>query len=180
MIHTWSMVFTQLREQRHLPNGVQGKMQQMLAAHGTRALGVRAGCLLRQRDDSINPLLREDWRPFEGASRAGLMVALQQRLPPSLMLPERRLEVLVEQALHSQVRRCTESPVWKDLQGAPSRPDALRQQALQPCPGNAHPCGRPMLLSFRAEALAEQAPQGVRFWVAGMPCGVAQRQVQPG
>ena len=66
---------------------------------------MHAGCLLRQRDDLANPLLREDWRAFEGASRAALMVSLQQQLPPSLMLPERRLEVLVEQALQSQVRQ---------------------------------------------------------------------------
>ena len=74
-------------------------------AHAASALSARAGCLLRQRDDLANPLLREDWRAFEGASRAALMVALQQQLPPSLMLPERRLEVLVEQALQSQVRQ---------------------------------------------------------------------------
>ncbi|KAK9832688.1 hypothetical protein WJX81_000101 [Elliptochloris bilobata] len=65
-----------------------------------------AGCLLRQRDDAANPLLREEWRAFEGASRGALMAALQQRLPPSLMVPERRLEALVEQALQAQVARC--------------------------------------------------------------------------
>lgn len=74
---------------------------------------MRAGCLLRQRDDAQNPLLRDDWRAFEGASRTALMVALQQRLPPSLMLPERRLEVLVEQALHSQVRLLKRTPSGK-------------------------------------------------------------------
>ncbi len=63
----------------------------------------RAGCLLRQRDDGANPLLREEWRAFEGASRGALMAALQQHLPPSLMIPERRLEALLEQALLAQV-----------------------------------------------------------------------------
>ena len=64
---------------------------------------VPAGCLLRQRDDAANPLLREEWRAFEDASRGNLMTALQQHLPPSLMIPERRLETLVEQALQAQV-----------------------------------------------------------------------------
>jgi len=64
-----------------------------------------AGCLLRQRDDAANPLLREEWRAFEDASRGNLMAALQQHLPPSLMIPERRLETLVEQALQAQVCR---------------------------------------------------------------------------
>ena len=64
---------------------------------------IAAGCLLRQRDDAANPLLREEWRAFEDASRGKLMAALQQHLPPSLMIPERRLETLVEQALQAQV-----------------------------------------------------------------------------
>ena len=91
---------------------------------------MRAGCLLRQRDDLANPLLREDWRSFEGASRAALMVALQQQLPPSLMLPERRLEVLVEQALQSQVRQGL--GFRAQPHAARCRLEVLLQQALHP------------------------------------------------
>ena len=66
-----------------------------------------AGCLLRQHDDPVNPLIKDsEWGALEECSRAQLMWALQQRLPPSVMIPDSRLEALVEQALESQVRLC--------------------------------------------------------------------------
>ena len=65
------------------------------------------GCLLRQHDDPVNPLIKDsEWGALEECSRAQLMWALQQRLPPSVMIPDSRLEALVEQALESQVRLC--------------------------------------------------------------------------
>eukprot|EP00271_Cylindrocystis_brebissonii_P002200 TRINITY_DN125_c0_g1_i1.p1 TRINITY_DN125_c0_g1~~TRINITY_DN125_c0_g1_i1.p1 ORF type:complete len:625 (-),score=84.67 TRINITY_DN125_c0_g1_i1:650-2524(-) len=52
--------------------------------------------------------LREaaSWSGAGGDSRYRLLVDLQDLLPPSIMIPERRLERLVEQALHAQREGC--------------------------------------------------------------------------
>ena len=64
-----------------------------------------AGCLLQTKEDGANPMLRRGpWASRLGGTRDQLMQALQQKLPPALLIPNGRLEELLEQALKGQVR----------------------------------------------------------------------------
>lgn len=64
-----------------------------------------AGCLLRTREDMGNPTLRRGpWEVRPDSTRATLMQELQRKLPPALLIPEGRLEHLLELAIQAQVR----------------------------------------------------------------------------
>ena len=69
------------------------------------ALGT--GYLLQTAEDASNPMLRRGpWDLRLGHSREQLIQALQHKLPPALLIPEGRLEALIEQAVQSQVTAC--------------------------------------------------------------------------
>ena len=64
-----------------------------------------AGLLLRSPGGSEGTGAGElaTWGPGPAATRSALVASLQRLLPPTLMVPDGRLEQLVEQALDSQV-----------------------------------------------------------------------------
>jgi hypothetical protein len=61
---------------------------------------------------SLTPAQRVEWLGGGRARRGDVLVSLQSQLPPRLMIPQARLEALVEQALHAQVAAC---PYHNDL-----------------------------------------------------------------
>ena len=60
-----------------------------------------AGLLLQAPDSPDRAGM--DWAPLQPATRQALVVSLQRLLPPTLMVPDGRLEQLLEQALDAQV-----------------------------------------------------------------------------
>ncbi|MEW5311837.1 MAG: hypothetical protein WDW38_003522 [Sanguina aurantia] len=54
----------------------------------------------------LDPASRSRWLAGGACARPSLLSHLQARLPPTLILPEGRLEVLIEQALTAQVASC--------------------------------------------------------------------------
>ena len=79
-----------------------------------------AGLLLRSPGLSLGHEL-SSWGPGATATRPALVASLQRLLPPSLMVPDGRLEHLVEQALDAQVT-CTHA-------ARPEQPDAADTDA---------------------------------------------------
>lgn len=63
-----------------------------------------AGCILFSGKEDLQAHL--DWPASPSAARHNLLVALQASIPPDVMVPEGRLEELVEQAVDSQLARC--------------------------------------------------------------------------
>ena len=86
-------------------NGALITLRKELAPLGVNEPDLRglASCLLRRPGDATDERLGPEWRPHSRPSRAELMAALAARLPPALILPEARLEHLIEQALAAQV-----------------------------------------------------------------------------
>jgi hypothetical protein len=71
---------------------------------------VHAGYLLHQLEEKENGLLRKGaWSRRKSDSREQVIKELQHRLSPGLLIPEGRLEHLIELALQSQVQ--TKHPI---------------------------------------------------------------------
>lgn len=64
-----------------------------------------AGLLLQSPDSKQQA--STDWSPAPPVTRSMLVNSLQRLLPPTLMVPDGRLEQLLEQALDAQVRAAT-------------------------------------------------------------------------
>mmetsp|Transcript_20610 Transcript_20610/g.24748 ORF Transcript_20610/g.24748 Transcript_20610/m.24748 type:complete len:637 (-) Transcript_20610:656-2566(-) len=107
----------QIYEQKYLEALEQGDLPCALSTLRKQLRPLTANIKMRQHrlhqlssylmcDSAANLMSQANWSGAAHGSRFDLLLQLQNLLPPSVMLPERRLEVLVDQALQCQIRAC--------------------------------------------------------------------------
>ncbi|XP_055339198.1 WD repeat-containing protein 26-like [Paramacrobiotus metropolitanus] len=119
-----------LREQKYLENVQDGRILEALHTlryeltpleYNTHRVHELSYCLMTRGKDELCTVAGWPGKGF--VSRQNLMDSLQTFLPPSVMLPPRRLRALLDQATELQVQRCP-------LHNTPSESRALSRVSL--------------------------------------------------
>ncbi|XP_004349429.2 WD repeat-containing protein, variant [Capsaspora owczarzaki ATCC 30864] len=97
--------FLELLERRELVPALQ-VLRNELTLHGRASPRLHKLSTFMMCSTSEELLRKAEWTGAGQASRQALLVALQDHISPSVMIPERRLETLVDQALEFQELTC--------------------------------------------------------------------------